>query len=466
MAIIHRIGIPENDSETKAIKRLGKKLPDDYFVFHNFELTTGRGLPYEFDIAVLSPHALYHLEVKGYRGVIRGNPLQWVFENGSVYPSPIPLANKKSKVLAGKLRQYSRRLDDVFVETLILLTDDQARIKLNDDQAGRVVHLNDVIERLCDPRYLPVSSGNITPVHDTVCEALFATRPSQRTRQIGLYDVVEKLGQDDRFTVFLAKHRFIQTQPLSYLKVYHFDVYTTPEEKQYRLREIFHGQDTRRLLGAHPNLLQAGDMFAWSDDTFVEPIDYIEKGRLLETLLGDNPEWSLTWPEKIQIIKGVGSGLAHAHRHGVVHRDVRPRNILVAPEGVVKLANFDLAFIPDAPKLSIAESVREYFDPRYVSPAVWRNPNDVVPASDVYTLGLVFYQLITGQPPRHDVEAVLAGKGPAIDKQLLAEELGRSGLQGDLAGAAEIIARMCEPERTDQYGTVADVMEDLSVCDL
>ena len=193
MAIIHRIGIPENDSETKAIKRLGKKLPDDYFLFHNFEVTTGRGLPYEYDIAVLSPHALYHLEVKGYRGAIRGNPLQWVFENGSVYPSPIPLANKKSKVLAGKLRQHSRRLDEVFVETLILLTDDQARIKLNDDQAGKVIHLNEAIERLCEPRWLPVSTGNITGAHDTVCEALFATRPSQRTRQIGLYDSRRKI---------------------------------------------------------------------------------------------------------------------------------------------------------------------------------------------------------------------------------------------------------------------------------
>ena len=161
-------------------------------------------------------------------------------------------------------------------------------------------------------------------------------------------------------------------------------------------------------------------MFAWNDDTFVEPIEYVEKGRLLETLLGDNPEWSLTWAEKIQIIKGVGSGLAHAHRHGVIHRDVRPRNIVVAPEGVVKLANFDLAFIPDAPNLSIAESVREHFDPRYVAPAVWENPSDVVPASDVYSLGLVFYQLITGQPPRHDVEAVLAGKGPGDRQELLA----------------------------------------------
>ena len=179
MAIIHRIGIPENDSESRAIKRLSKELPDDYFVFHNFELTTGRGLPYEYDIAVLTPHALYHLEVKGYRGEIRGNPLQWVFENGSVYPSPIPLANKKTKVLAGKLRQYSPRLDDVFVETLILLTDDHARVKINDDQAGRVIHLREALKRLSDPQQLPVSTGNMAPLYDMVCEAMFATnRPA------------------------------------------------------------------------------------------------------------------------------------------------------------------------------------------------------------------------------------------------------------------------------------------------
>src|SRR5438046_470277 len=129
MAIIHRIGTPENDSEARAIKRFGKDLADDCFVFHNFELTTGRGLPYEYDIAVLTPHALYHVEVKGYHGEIRGNPQQWIFENGGVCPSPIPLANKKTKILAGKLKQYSQRLDDVFVETLILLTEDRARAK-------------------------------------------------------------------------------------------------------------------------------------------------------------------------------------------------------------------------------------------------------------------------------------------------------------------------------------------------
>src|SRR5262245_32648653 len=155
MAIIHRIGTPENDSEARAIKRFAKDLPDDCMVFHNFELTTGRGLPYEYDIAVLTTHALYHVEVKGYHGEIRGNPMQWIFENGGVFPSPIPLANKKTKILAGKLRQHSHRLESVFVETLILLTEDRARAKLNDDQAGRVVRARDALDRLCDPSACP-----------------------------------------------------------------------------------------------------------------------------------------------------------------------------------------------------------------------------------------------------------------------------------------------------------------------
>jgi serine/threonine protein kinase len=465
MAIIHRIGVPENDSESKAIVRLSKELPDDCFVFHNFELTTGRGLPYEYDIAVLTPHALYHVEVKGYRGEIRGNQLQWVFENGSVYPSPIPLANKKTKILAEKLRHYSRRLDEVFVDTLVLLTDDRARVKVKDDQADRIVHLRDAAARLEDPAQLPVRTGNLEPLYDTVCEALFTTRPAAHVRQIGLYDIVQKVDQDDRFTIFLARHRYISTQPLTLLKVFHFDVYASDEAKMYRMREIFHGQDAMRLLGTHPNLLRTGDMFAWNDDSFVEPVEYLERGQFLETLLGGGAHLKVGWEVKARIIRGLAAGLAHAHHRGVVHRDVRPSNVVVAPDAV-KLANFDLAFIPDAPNLSIAQSVRAHFDPRYVAPAVWLDPRDVAPASDIYSLGLVFYQLITGRPPRHDVDAVVAGKGPALDVELLKAELSRRdspNFMADPAGAAEVIGGMCAPERADRYASLDAVLHDLTI---
>jgi serine/threonine protein kinase len=118
--------------------------------------------------------------------------------------------------------------------------------------------------------------------------------------------------------------------------------------------------------------------------------------------------------------------------------------------------------------LSIARSVREHFDRRYVAPAVWENPRDVVPASDVYSLGLVFYQLITGQPPLHDVEAVLAGKGPAIDTDLLTAKLCRKGtpnFMSDPFGAAEVIGRMCAPRRSDRYATLAEALDDLAICE-
>ena len=97
MASIHRIGTPENESEVKAIKRFARDLPDNCMVFHNFEVTTGRGLPYEYDVAVFTPFALYHVEVKGYQGVIRGNAMQWYFERAGAIRARFRWPTKRPK---------------------------------------------------------------------------------------------------------------------------------------------------------------------------------------------------------------------------------------------------------------------------------------------------------------------------------------------------------------------------------
>ncbi len=469
MARIHRIGEPENASERKAIKHLAAVLPDNYYVFHNFELTTGRGLPYEFDCCVVTDFAVWHVEVKGYRGMIRGDSTQWIFENGGVTPSPIPLANKKSKILSSKLRSHSSQLRDVWVDTVVLLTDDKARIRLKDDQSGRVILLKDALDYLTDPKNIPVRVDNIERHHNTICEALFGMRPSKKVKQIGLYDIKERINQSESRSVFLAKHRYIRTRPETILKVFHFDMYSSEEERQKQIEAIFHDQDAMRLLGVHPNMIDTGDMFAWEDNKFVLPTEYVPKGRPLQSLLEEGEDRDITWAEKADWVAKMARGLHHAHKNGVIMRDVRPMNVVVAPEGVVKLVNFDLALLEDSPQLSSPKGLEKRLDQRYVAPEVWKDPSKADQRSDIYSLGIVFYQLITSKTPYEDIEQVIkAGGETPLDRALLLKELSTPGSEDFMASpqdAADVIARMCQQDPAARYATLAEVLEDLSLLD-
>lgn len=469
-ARIHRIGEPENASEQKAIRTLGEVLPEGYFLVHNFELTTGRGLPYEYDLVVIGPFAVWHVEVKGYRGEIKGDAHTWQFENGGVMPSPIPLANKKTKILASKLAAHDRRLNDVWVETAVLLTDDKAKVRLKDDQAFRVVQLKDALEHFTNPKKLPVQVNPIVHLQDAICEALFGCRPNKPVKQIGLYDVVEKLNQTETRTVFLGKHRYIRTRPMTVLKVFHFDIYTSEEEKQRQIEAIFHDQDAMRVIGQHPNIIDTGDFFAWDDNKFVLPTEWVEDGRPLQMIFDEDEDKQIAWKVKADIVAKMCRGLRHAHKRGVIHRDVRPLNVVIGPGEppgkVVKLVNFDLAFLEGAPDLSDMKGLADRLDPRYVAPEVWRDPAAATRRSDIYSLGIVFYQLITSEVPyAHVDEALKVGRTP-LDRELLLKELSTPGSEDfmDSPGdAADVIARMCAQDPAQRHTSLDEVLEDLSI---
>jgi serine/threonine protein kinase len=466
VAHVHRIGEPENQSETKAIRKLAEVLPQNYFIFHNFELVSGPGMPYEYDIVVVGEFCVFHVEVKGYHGAIKGNQLQWIFENGGVMPSPIPLANKKTKVLASKLKHHDPKLADVWTETVVLLTDDSARFTVKDEQAHRVVHLCESLDIFTDPKRLPVSVNSIERFQDRICEALFGSKPAKKVNRIGLYDIIEKINQHDNRTVFIANHRYIKTRPKTILKVFHFDVYSTPEEKERQIEAIFHDQNAVRLLGAHPNIVNTGDIFAWEDDKFVLPTEYLEGGRPLEFMLAKEEDRKISWAEKASIVKKIASGLKHCHKHGVIHRDVRPLNVVIAPPDDVKLVNFDLAHIANAPQLKDPARLRERLDKRYVAPEVWKDPHAASASSDVYSLGILFYELITSHRPCEDVDEVLKrGKVP-LDRKLLVEALGTPGSKDFMDSpedAADVIEKMCAVERSERYKSMDEISEDLTI---
>ena len=504
MAQIHCIGKPETESEAAAIKYLAENLPPDHRIVHNFEACSRPGeLPYEYDIVVLGSNAVYHVEVKHFTGTIRGDKHRWRFDSGHTFPSPIPLANKKSKILASRLRKR-QNLGRVFVDTVVLITDPRAGIRIVDDQADRVIKIGTdyAIRRLTDPSKLPSGCRNscITSLHDQISEAIVGSTPapSRKLKQIGLYNIEEKISQYDSHSVFLASHKYIHTRPRTILKVYHHDLYATPKERERQLAAIFHDQEALRLISSHPSIIRTGDFFA-SDanpSDFVLPHEYFERGRTLEDILDDAKSSTLTWQDKRLIIESVAKGLKHCHKAGIIHRDIKPHSIVVVPPGdgfgttagtcitstdyrdddetkddddevLVKLVNFDLARIRTGTNATVLKDAKDRLDPRYTAPEVWRDPLCASEASDVFSLGLTFYELITGQRPFNHVDEVIAKNTPiSLDTERLVAELsapGRRSFYGKPEHIIRSIEQMLEVDPKCRQQSMDAVIKELNL---
>jgi serine/threonine protein kinase len=199
----------------------------------------------------------------------------------------------------------------------------------------------------------------------------------------GRYRILERIGQGGLGAVYKALDTRLRR--LVAVKVHHFSDNT--ETKHLFSREA---ETLVRL--KHPNIVQicdAGENEAVGYLVF----EYIE-GRTLSQILKDGRPLGRDYA--LEIMRSVGAGLAHAHRQGVIHRDVKPGNILISNDGRVLLADFGLAIAPGAPTINQTGRVAgtlSYMSPEQI---VGRA---VDTRSDIFSLGIVFYELLTGQKP-------------------------------------------------------------------
>jgi serine/threonine protein kinase len=415
---------------------------------------------------VVGDWAVYHVEVKGYRGRIHGDSRTWTLDNGAVLPSPIPLANKKSKILAERIAAGSASLARAFVETIVLLSDDRARATLRDPQARRVLNIAEAVVAMADPAWLPVKTDSIARRRTDIGRVLVDFAPSRRVKSIGLYDVVAKIAQHDDLTVFLANHRHVRTRPATILRVHHLDPYLPKERRERRIEAIFHDQDAMRLVGAHPNVVRTGDVFAWEGDQFVEPTEYVEDGLPLSLVLERGAGEGLRWERKVDVVRKAAAGLRHCHANGVVHRDLKPLHIVVNPAGVVKVVGFDLSRIRGHEDFRDPEELRRRLDPRYVAPEAWIEPAAADEQADIFSLGVVFYELVTGKHPFEDVAEVIEGGAVPVSTGSIRSAMAVPGGADPAArpkDVKEVIARMCAFQRDARYGSMDQVMEDLAL---
>jgi serine/threonine protein kinase len=153
---------------------------------------------------------------------------------------------------------------------------------------------------------------------------------------------------------------------------------------------IQEGNQIGPLLRGHANIVYVHEFGRSPDNRLYIVMEYLEAPSLRRVLKGPLGE-----QETVRILAMVCDALAFAHQHHIVHRDIKPENVLVLPDGGVKVLDFGIAKLTSASTITQGKIVGT---PEYLSPEQARG-EPVLPASDVYSLGIVLYEMLTGTVP-------------------------------------------------------------------
>lgn len=263
--------------------------------------------------------------------------------------------------------------------------------------------------------------------------------------QIPGYKILGKVGAGAMAFVYKAKQLSLNRTVA--IKVLPRRFTENPEYVQRFYKE---GQAAGKL--NHPNIVQAIDVSeAGGYHYFV--MEFVEG----KTIADDIAEGAFGEKEAIDVIIQVTHALAHAHSHGLVHRDVKPKNIMINQQGVVKLADMGLARETTDIEAAQSEAGKAYGTPYYIAPEQIRGKIDIDGRADIYGLGATFYHMVTGQVPFTGDDSSEIMKKHLREKLIPPDHINTSLS----AGVSEVIEIMMAKRREDRYTNVEELLVDL-----
>ena len=206
------------------------------------------------------------------------------------------------------------------------------------------------------------------------------------------YEILEVLGTGGMAVVYKARcHRLNRLVAIKILK----DDYSQDEE----FRRRFHAESQAVAMLSHPNIVSVYDVSTSGGADFIvmELIDGITLKQYMER------KGVLNWKETLHFAIQIGKALDHAHSRGIVHRDIKPHNVMVLKNGSVKVADFGIAQVMTQSDTLTKEALGSV---HYISPEQAKGGR-VDSRSDIYSLGVVMYEMMTGRPP-YDGESPVA----------------------------------------------------------
>lgn len=181
------------------------------------------------------------------------------------------------------------------------------------------------------------------------------------------------------------------------------------------------------------------------------PVPYIEMEYVASSLA--TLKFPIATEKALTIIKGAAEGLCYAHEQGIVHRDIKPDNIMIAPDGTPKISDWGLSKAEGTKQSGLIGFSLEYAAPEQLAPNLYGEPG---PWTDIYQLGVLFYEMLSGNVPFRG-----GGMGE-VTHAILHDEPLPLVVEGQNANLIrDIIAKCMAKKPQDRYGSVVQLLDDL-----
>ena len=258
------------------------------------------------------------------------------------------------------------------------------------------------------------------------------------------YEILEVIGQGGMAVVFKAKcHRLNRLVAIKVLKP------ELADDAEFRRR--FHDESQAVAMLSHPNIVSVYDVSKGGDLEYIvmELIDGITLKQYMER------RGQLNWREALHFITQIMKGLSHAHSRGIIHRDIKPHNIMVLRDGSVKVADFGIACL--SAKNSQTMAGREALGSvHYISPEQAKGERSDA-RSDIYSAGVVLYEMLTNRLP-------FEGDSPVsiAIQHFSAVPLNPREINPDIPPALEMIClKAMAPQISNRYASADEMVRDL-----
>jgi len=402
MANLVHLGEFMTDAEEKAAYFLKEQLPAEWVVICNKTFVTPRGRSWEIDEVIVASHHVFVVEVKSIAGVVGGDEESWVLPNGESMRSPLTKVDQLARMVAGYLREGLPRTEEIatsFVTGVVILTgetDLRIRDRRRNMQVIRLEEAPNALAELEAERRVDF----LIPHRNAILERLRALAPAPSLpRKINAYRVLERLENGPHYLAVLVEHEVGGPGSLRRLKMYRLSDWRSEEERRKQRDLIYRDWETLRQLENLPCVARAEPPFYWNNEQFLVVPYLLPPGRTLKALQSEGV--FLSPVQAVRIASVILNRLAEIHAAGILHRNLSPNCIYVQeatsanPE--VIFTDFDFARIPEA------ESIAEVVDPLgledspYVAPECRQNLGQATQSSDVFAVGVILFELLSGQ---------------------------------------------------------------------